>query len=315
MTLRSAIVTLATFLVACSSASGPTTPVETIPGPGDYRRTLTAEGFERLYLVHVPPGYDPERPPPVVMAFHGTPGNAELMRRITDLDRLADARGFVTVYPEAAVGDWSTGCLACPSASDHARIDDVDFVRKVFARLSAQLPVDTRRAYAVGFSNGALFTNRLACDAADLFAGSAIIGATLLDDEFTPSCDPARAIPIILIHGDLDPSFPPEGRRFGGRPGAPRTISIDATVEKWASRNGCASPSAPEPLPDTTTDGTRVRVSEWTGCDRGATVRFFEIQGGGHTWPSSPLQFHRSLGPKSLDLDASEAIVRFFLDS
>ncbi len=301
-------------MAACSSGSGPTAPVDTIPGPGDYVRTLTAEGLEREYLVHVPAGYDRQRPPPVVLAFHGTPGTAELMRGITDLDRLAETRGFVAVYPEAATGDWSTGCLACSSAADHARIDDVAFVREVVARLSAQLPVDLGRVYAVGFSNGALFTNRLACDAADLLAGSAIVGATLLDEEFTPPCDPAREIPVVLIHGDLDPSFPPGGRVFGSQPDAPRTISIDETVAVWAGRNGCANRSAPEPLPDASADETRVVVHDWSGCERGARVRFFAIEGGGHTWPGSPLQFHPGLGPKSLDLDASAAIVRFFLD-
>lgn len=313
LTLRPAIAVL--VAAACSSGSGPVAPVETIPGPGDYTRTFTAEGLERLYRVHVPAGYASRRPPPVVLAFHGTPGNAELMRRITELDRLSESHGFVAVYPEAAVGDWSTGCLACPSAADRARIDDVAFVRELLARLSAQLTVDPGRVYAIGFSNGALFTNRLACDAADLLAGSAIVGATLLDDEFTPPCDPAREIPVVLIHGDLDPSFPPDGRVFfGGRPGAPRTISIDATVAAWAERNGCASRSAPRPLPNATADGTRVVVHDWSGCERGARVRFFAIEGGGHTWPGSPLEFHRSLGPKSLDLDASAAIVRFFLD-
>ena len=303
------------LLVGCAETSGPGAPVDAIPGPGDYQRTLVAEGFERLYLVHVPPGYDPARPPPVVLAFHGTPSDAAEMRRITDFDRVADARGFVAVYPEAAVGDWSTGCLACPSAADHARIDDVGFVRSLIDRLAAQLPIDRRRVFAVGFSNGALFTNRLACEAADALAGAALVGATLLDPEFTPPCDPARAIPMAVIHGDRDPSFPPQGRAFGAEPTAPRTISIDATVETWRDRNGCVTESGPQPLPDRVDDGTRVFLTEWTGCLRGATVRFYDIEGGGHTWPGSPVEFHRSLGPESHDLDASAALARFFLDS
>lgn len=272
------------------------------------------DGLDRLFLVHVPQGYDPDRPPPVVLAFHGTSSDAEEMRRITGFDGAAETFGFVAVYPQSAVGDWATGCVACPSAADHARIDDPGFVRRIVDRLAAELPIDRERVFAAGFSNGALFANRLACEAAGVFAGSAIVGATLLDEDFTPPCRPSRAIPVLLVHGDLDPLFPPEGRVFGAEPNGPRTISISRTVETWGERNGCALFSAPEALPDAVEDGTRVRLRRWTGCDRKATVAFYAVEGGGHTWPGSAVTFNRSLGPKSLDLDASTAIARFFLE-
>lgn len=272
------------------------------------------DGLDRLYLIHVPPGYDRSRPPPVVLAFHGTPSDAAGMKRITDFDRLADARGFVAVYPEAAVGDWATGCIACPSAADHARIDDVGFVRRIVTRLAAELPIDRRRVHAVGFSNGALFANRLACDAADLLAGAALVGATLLDDDFVPPCQPARPIPMVVIHGDRDPSFPPEGRAFGAEPGAPRTVSIASTLAAWERRNDCAAPAPAEPLPEAVDDGTRVFVTRWVECDGDAKMWFFAVGGGGHTWPGSPVTFDRSLGPKSRDFDASAAIVTALLD-
>lgn len=302
------------LVLGCSGGSGPTTPPDPIPGPGDYVRTLEADGLEREYLVHVPPGYASSAPPPVVIAFHGTPSDAAEIRRITDFDRYADLEGFVTVYPEASVGDWATGCLACPSAADHARIDDVAFVRRLVQRLDADLPIDRGRVFAVGFSNGALFANHLACAAADLLAGVGIVGATLIDAAFVPACRPARAIPVALIHGDLDPSFPPGGRAFGAGEDAPRTISIEATVQSWASRDGCAGAVGPEPLPDVADDGTRVSLTRRTGCDRGAEVRFWKVEGGGHTWPGSPVTFASFLGPKSLDLNASAALVQYFLD-
>lgn len=299
---------------ACAGGSGPSSPADPIPGPGDWVRTFEADGFEREYLVHVPPGYDPSRPPPVVLAFHGTPSDADEMRRITDFDRFADQRGFVAVYPEAAVGDWATGCLACPSAADHARIDDVAFVRRLVQRLDADLPVDRGRVIAAGFSNGALFVHHLACEAADLLAGAAIVGATLLEPSFVPACRPSRAIPIALIHGTLDPTFPPDGRFFGPDEDALRTIPIERTVETWADLNGCPGAAPAEPLPDVADDGTRVVLTRRTGCDRGVEVRFWEVEGGGHTWPGSPVRLAGFLGPTSHDLDASDAILRYLLD-
>ena len=39
--------------------------------PGTHRRTIDVGGRERSYLLHVPPSYDPGRPLPLVLAFHG----------------------------------------------------------------------------------------------------------------------------------------------------------------------------------------------------------------------------------------------------
>jgi len=40
-------------------------------GPGDHTRTLMMGEQKRTYLVHVPKGYDPKKPAPVVLALHG----------------------------------------------------------------------------------------------------------------------------------------------------------------------------------------------------------------------------------------------------
>src|SRR5438067_875168 len=64
-------------------ATAPATrPAATQPGPlgpGDHRRELTVGGRDRSYLLHVPPGYDPKRPTPVVLAFHGAMMNGPMM--------------------------------------------------------------------------------------------------------------------------------------------------------------------------------------------------------------------------------------------
>ncbi|MFN9975721.1 MAG: hypothetical protein ACK58T_38090, partial [Phycisphaerae bacterium] len=48
-------------------------------GPGDYSRTIQMDGYERSYLVHIPPNYDPKKPTPVILAFHGGGANANHM--------------------------------------------------------------------------------------------------------------------------------------------------------------------------------------------------------------------------------------------
>lgn len=45
--------------------------------PGDHNRTLTVDGRERIYLVHVPTKYDDDVPTPVVLVLHGTADNQQ----------------------------------------------------------------------------------------------------------------------------------------------------------------------------------------------------------------------------------------------
>jgi len=44
---------------------------------GESTRTLTHDGLERSYILHVPVSVDWNRPVPLVFAFHGGTGNAE----------------------------------------------------------------------------------------------------------------------------------------------------------------------------------------------------------------------------------------------
>jgi len=52
-----------TFLTACAK----TLPVDHVTGPETYEQELDiwANGFKRSYLVHVPPGYDRQKPLPL----------------------------------------------------------------------------------------------------------------------------------------------------------------------------------------------------------------------------------------------------------
>src|SRR4051812_46968491 len=67
--------------------------------PGDHTPTVEVDKRGRTYLVHVPPKYDPKKPPPVVLAFHGGGSNAEQMVKFCGLNETADKHGFVVVYP------------------------------------------------------------------------------------------------------------------------------------------------------------------------------------------------------------------------
>ena len=61
----------------------------------------TAEGaHERTALVHLPTGYRPDSPHPVLLVYHGHGGNSADAAASTGFRELADREGFLAVYPQ-----------------------------------------------------------------------------------------------------------------------------------------------------------------------------------------------------------------------
>src|SRR5271154_6888424 len=68
-------------------------------GPGDHPRTLMMGDQKRTYLVHIPKGYDPKKPTPVVLALHGAAMNGPMMVGFSGLNKTSEEAGFIVVYP------------------------------------------------------------------------------------------------------------------------------------------------------------------------------------------------------------------------
>ena len=62
-------------------------------------RSLTVGGLTRTYVVHAPPGLNPQKPTPVVLALHGATMTGPLMAWFSGLDAKANEAGFIVAYP------------------------------------------------------------------------------------------------------------------------------------------------------------------------------------------------------------------------
>lgn len=140
---------LLTLLSACAttnpepSASPAVTLPPENPAPGDHETAfIDAKGNARRYLVHAPPGYQATRTHPLVIAFHGSPGVAEEMPLLTKLNEVADANGFLVVYPR--------------------HMYDTEVVGQLLDHLGPKWNVDPKRVHAAGFSRGGSFVYELA---------------------------------------------------------------------------------------------------------------------------------------------------------
>ena len=114
----------------------------------------------------------------------------------TNFTSLADSAGVIVVYPYGYQGSWAVGC-DCTTA-DVAQIDDVGFIRTLIRQLGDTLAVDPNRVFVAGFSQGARFVQRLACELADVISGVASIEGTL-HSLVAADCEPARPLPMLLM--------------------------------------------------------------------------------------------------------------------
>jgi len=276
--------------------------------------SLEYAGLQRSFFVHVPPGYSPGTPAPLVLALHGGGGRARNMAQLSSFNREADRAGFLVVYPEGIDHHWNDGRGFNEYRAHRENINDVGFLAQLVTHLASRYSVDRTRVYATGVSNGGLMSNRLGCERADLFAAIApVIGS--MAAPIAAQCRPSRPLPVLMINGTEDPLVPWKGEavRFGKRE-LGKIISIPALARFWAGHNGCGPQPQVTTLPDVDTkDGTRVVRHRYTGCRESVSVELYEVQGGGHTWPKGLKYLPEALiGRTSQDIDASRVISDFF---
>ncbi|MDH4044601.1 MAG: hypothetical protein OEW06_09095 [Gemmatimonadota bacterium] len=246
----------------------------------DFQGTVQLGDTARTYLLHVPDAISTNAAAPLLLAFHGTGESGRAMQRHVGLDSLADARGLLVAYPDAAVGNWAEGC-AC-SRADLLGVNDTGFVRALVAEVAHRHAVDRGRVYAVGFSQGGLFVQRLACQMADLVTAVASVAAPM-SAPVAERCRPVAPVGVLVMHGTLDDAFPYEGERRRER----SVLGARETTDLWRLLNGCARDASGSELPDRAADGTRVLEEQWMGCRGGVEVVLYSVAGGRHAWSPS----------------------------
>lgn len=294
---------MTTIACATSSAAATDTAQTSLPAGfqvGDNSFTMTFAGMERSYVVHIPPGLDLSQPVALVLAFHGLGLDAEEMMRISGFNDQADRSGFIVVYPEGsgATSSWNAGHCCNVAARDN--VDDVGFIRSLIADLSAVLPIAQDQIHAAGFSNGAIFVYRLACDLSDVIASIAPVSATpVLDD--LEACAPGRPVPVIHFHGTADEPNPYLG---GETQGGYQFVSVDDVIQYWVDFNAC------DLQPQTSTSGS-IQHDVYDNCGSGSTVELFTINGGMHAWPGGE-EVNANMGEPNMEISATALIWDFF---
>lgn len=263
---------------------------------------VVTRGRKRGYLLHVPKGYQPGKPTPLVICLHGFSEWPAHVMNISGWNEVADEYGFLVVYPRGRGFPLRWFCNGRPG-DDRKGAEDVQFIADLLDQLHQRHNIDPSRVYANGLSNGGGMSFLLACKLSDRIAAiGSVAGAYLFPQtEWTAP----RRVPAILFHGCEDPLVP-----FHGGPSKVFRVpfpDVPGWVQWLANHYGCL----PEPVEiPHIGDATGVR---YTGGPNETEVVFYSIRGGGHTWPGGGTMPAFLVGHTPTNICATRLMWNFFL--
>lgn len=271
-----------------SPATEPVAPgehAEPLSPPAVERRTITAAGLQREFILSLPAGARQRARLPLIMVFHGYRENAETIHRYSELDK-ADA---VVAYMQGKDDAWAPAPYAGTTGEQ-----DLAFVDAVRSQLSGEFHIDPARVFAAGLSNGGGFAAFVGCQRPQDFTAVATVSAAF----YQRVSDGCSRIPIkqIDFHGTADAVM-----HYAG--GERHNTVYDSTPEmtaEAAERNRCRPQPAERRVADTVVE------ERWEDCDAG--LEHFRIEGGPHVWPGG-LRDESGTAPKGF---ATDEILDFF---
>lgn len=295
-------VVMALVLTGCSGRHTSTQPE---PAPASTSESASASGSsqvirlesggrERQVIVHRPGSAAGTTGYPLVVMLHGGLGSAAQAESSYGWDALADQAGFVVAYPDGVDRTWNAG--SCCGRAQRADIDDVAFLTDVVDQVSASLPIDAKRRYLTGMSNGAMMTYRMACESSLFVAIAPVAGTQLV------GCTGATPTSVLHIHGADDTQVRPDGKR-GAAPGRVDGPPLSQVIKGWQTRDDCAA------VRRSVSGAVTTSTAE---CAQGRTVTWIMVAGAGHQWPGSKRSTYPGADSPSQALDATAQIWDFF---
>jgi polyhydroxybutyrate depolymerase len=316
------IVVLGTAVVPVGAMTGGTNQLP----PGDQQFTIEFAGGARDYLVHVPAGAETGRRLPVVFNLHGGGSDAAAQKAYSQMDATADRHGFIAVYPQGippapgvqGLRTWNAGKCCGPARRE--QVDDVGFTLAVLDDLTARTPVDRRRVYATGISNGGMMAHRLAADASKRVAAVASVAGQVEVTKFAPS----RPVAVMEFHSVDDPRALYNGGLGPPFPGTAIQNQFDpvqAGIDRWVAHDGCRrtpkTGAAEHGQPGSGDEGETATRIAYTHCKQSTEVVLWRLTGSGHVWPGTPIDISSTprgavLGEPTKIVDANELMWEFF---
>lgn len=172
--------------------------------------TMEFDGFTRFWYEYVPERVKEQgNPVPLVVNMHGRGGSAESFMDLSGLNRVAEERDFIAVFPEAGIHQQRPAgirnILLWNGEYKGKEIDDTAFILKIIEDVKSRYAVDPKRIYACGQSSGGMMTSELALRAPGVFAAVSPWSAIKSPDRQTVLPEKIKpAVPYLFLFGEND---------------------------------------------------------------------------------------------------------------
>lgn len=266
------------------------------------------DGKQRSYLVRATHIHAKQKQTvPLVIVLHGGGGNAAITERMTGFTKKAIKEQFIVVYPngsshfEDKLLTWNA--WHCCGYAMEKNVDDVGFINAMLMQLIKDYPIDPKRVYVTGLSNGGMMSHKIGIELSDKITAIAPVISGLFGDEKQPN----QPVAALMINGKLDASVPylggAPGGRFAKRWRGTHVKPASYQTDFWAKANSCEAKALEQDL------GFAMHWKH--NCPNQKLVELYLVKNNGHAWPGG--QAGTGLGDTpSNSMNATDVIWEFF---
>lgn len=231
-------------------------------------------------------------PSPLLISLHGYTSSGAQQEAYVKMKSEASKRGVIYLLPDGssdASGNrfWNAGNSCCNFFS--STVDDEKYLTGLIDQVAKKYPVDRKRIYVIGHSNGGFMAYKLACDQASTFAAIVSFAGSLPVDRST--CPAKHPTSILHIHGTNDTTILPTGGDLVPGHTSPYA-SVQSNLTFWAKVDRC-KPTAGLPKVfgkmdlESSIAGPETSIYKFS-CPAHFNLQYWSIAGGEHVPQLSP---------------------------
>ena len=304
------------------AASARPCPAERAPGADQQRArfadlSYTNAAGTRAYKLYVPTGYTGQAVPLIVMLHGGTQSAGDFAAG-TCMNELAERDTLIVAYPEQAASANTLKCWNWFRPADQlAGAGEPSLIAGITGQIRRACAIDASRVYVAGFSAGGAMAAVMAAAYPDLYVAAGVHSglphraahnlssalAAMRRGTSPPPRPSAAGIPMIVFHGDQDPTV--------------NHVNADRLVDQGLRAFSTGADRAKAPRHGVTTrrgkvpGGRSYTRAVYQDANGNTLIEHWTVHGAGHAWAGGSRQgsYTDPQGP-----DASAELMRFFAE-
>ena len=239
-------------------------------------------GGDRPVAVQLPDSL--ANPAPLLILLHSASTSGAHQERYMKLGPVAKKNGIIYIAPDGVMNPdgqrfWNASKACCNRYNQD--VDDVAYINSLIDEIDKRTPIDRKRIFLIGHSNGAFMSFTFACKTNQVAAIVAIAGAM----DAKSGCTFKSPVSLLDIHGTADTTIKIDGGLMNKSP----YTSASTTIKRIAAVDKCANPTLAKRNFEPSIKGSETTIFNYN-CGTGTQLQFWKIASGSHS-PQLPSDF------------------------